>query len=99
MPYTSIPPLANGSSQPSILNVARNLRALGYTPVVNDEEVKPVEAHFTAIAKRDGFFCGKPFPYDGSKYRHQVPGGVISNLRHQLKLVGKEDRLQETIEE
>jgi oxaloacetate decarboxylase (Na+ extruding) subunit alpha len=28
-----------------------------------------------------------------------VPGGVISNLRHQLRLVGKEDRLQETLEE
>jgi len=97
--HTALSPLANGSSQPSLLNVARNLRALGYTPVVNDEEVKPVEEHFTAIAKQDGLAIGKPFAYDESQYRHQVPGGVISNLRHQLKLVGKEDRLQETIEE
>jgi oxaloacetate decarboxylase alpha subunit len=28
-----------------------------------------------------------------------VPGGVISNLRHQLKLVGKEDLLPQTLEE
>jgi oxaloacetate decarboxylase alpha subunit len=28
-----------------------------------------------------------------------VPGGVISNLRHQLKLLGKEDRLPATLEE
>src|SRR3989304_2906330 len=99
MPYTSIPPLANGSSQPSLLNVARNLRALGYTPVVNEEEVKPVEEHFTAVAKRGGFPIGKPFAYDESQYLHQVPGGVISNLRHQLKLVGKEDQLPATLEE
>jgi len=97
--HTAVPPLANGSSQPSILNVARNLRALGYTPVVNEAEVRPVEEHFTAIAKRDGLAVGKPFAYDESQYLHQVPGGVISNLRHQLRLVGKEDNLAETLEE
>ena len=41
--HAAIPPLANGSSQPSIFNVAKNLRALGYTPVINEEEVKPIE--------------------------------------------------------
>jgi oxaloacetate decarboxylase (Na+ extruding) subunit alpha len=97
--HTAMPPLANGSSQPSILNVARNLRALGYTPIINDAEVKPVEEHFTAVARRDGLAIGQPFAYDESQYRHQVPGGVISNLRHQLKLLGKEDRLAETLEE
>ncbi|MGH7886803.1 MAG: biotin carboxyl carrier protein, partial [Candidatus Binatia bacterium] len=97
--HTAIPPLANGSSQPSILNMAKNLRALGHTPVIDDEAVKPVEEHFTAIAKRDGLAIGKPFAYDESQYLHQVPGGVISNLRHQLKLVGKEDKLPETLEE
>jgi oxaloacetate decarboxylase alpha subunit len=97
--HTAIPPLANGSSQPSILNVTHNLRALGYHPLVNESAVKPVEAHFTAFARRDGLAMGRPFAYDEGQYRHQVPGGVISNLRHQLKLVGKEDRLAETLEE
>jgi oxaloacetate decarboxylase alpha subunit len=97
--HTAIPPLANGSSQPSILNLARNLRALGYTPVINDEEVTPIENHFTAVAKKAGLPIGKPFAYDESQYQHQVPGGVISNLRHQLRLVGKEDKLPETLEE
>jgi oxaloacetate decarboxylase (Na+ extruding) subunit alpha len=97
--HTAIPPLANGSSQPSILNVAKNLRALGYTPVINEEEVKPIEEHFTAVAKRDELPIGKPFAYEESQYLHQVPGGVISNLRHQLRLVGKEDKLQQTLDE
>jgi oxaloacetate decarboxylase (Na+ extruding) subunit alpha len=97
--HTAIPPLANGSSQPSILNVVKNLRALGYAPIVNEREVKPVEDHFFGVAKRDGFPCGQPFAYDESQYLHQVPGGVISNLRHQLRLLSKEDRLQETLEE
>src|SRR3990167_8270026 len=32
---TAVPPLANGSSQPSIFNVARNARRLGYTTSVD----------------------------------------------------------------
>src|SRR4030095_14816393 len=62
--HTAVPPLANASSQPSMINVARNLRALGYIPLVNEDEIKPVEEHFTAIARRDGFAIGKPFAYD-----------------------------------
>jgi len=97
--HTAIPPLANGSSQPSILNMAKNLRALGYTPMVDEKAVEPVAKHFTAVADRESLTIGKPFAYDESQYLHQVPGGVISNLRHQLKLVGKEDKLAETLEE
>jgi oxaloacetate decarboxylase alpha subunit len=97
--HTAIPPLANGASQPSILNVAKNLRALDYTPVVNEDEAKPVEEHFTAVAKRDGLPIGKPVAYDHSQYLHQVPGGMISNLGHQLRLVGMDDKLQATLEE
>jgi oxaloacetate decarboxylase alpha subunit len=97
--HTAIPPLANGSSQPSVLNLAKNLRALGYTPIIDERAVKPVEEHFSAVAQREGFPCGKPFAYEQSQYLHQVPGGVISNLRHQLRLLGKEDRLQATLEE
>ncbi|HSK30978.1 MAG TPA: carboxyltransferase, partial [Candidatus Limnocylindria bacterium] len=97
--HTAVAPLASGSSKASLLIVARNLRALGYTPVVNDEEVRPVEEHFTAVAKAQGLAVGKPFAYDESQYLHQVPGGVISNLRHQLRLIGQEDKLGQTLEE
>src|ERR1051325_11653389 len=97
--HTAVPPLANASSQPSIINVARNLRALGYTPLMDESAVKPVEEHFTAIARRDGFAIGKPFAYDLAQYSHQVPGGVISNLRHQLRVIGKEEKVTETLEE
>ncbi|HTN72935.1 MAG TPA: hypothetical protein VMO00_17780 [Methylomirabilota bacterium] len=97
--HTAVPPLANGSSQPSIFNIARNLRALGHTPVINDRELKPAQEHFTAVAVHEGFPIGKPLAYDQSQYLHQVPGGMISNLRHQLRLMGMEDKMQETLEE
>ncbi len=97
--HTAVPPLANGSSQPSLLNIAKNLRALGYTAAISDNAVKPVEDHFTKVAHRDGLAIGRPLAYDQSQYLHQVPGGVISNLRHQLKLIGKEHQLPEILDE
>ena len=96
---TGIPPLADGSALPSIFNVARNLRALGYQPVIDEAVLHPVSAHFNVIAKREGFPIGVPAEYDEEIYQHQVPGGMISNLGHQLRLVGKEARLPEALAE
>ncbi|MDE0032424.1 MAG: hypothetical protein OXU75_04765 [Deltaproteobacteria bacterium] len=97
--HTAIPPLANGSSQPSIFNVAANAEALGITPMVDLEAVKPVEEHFTRVARQENFPIGAPREYDYAQYLHQVPGGMISNLRFQLETVGMGDRLEETLEE
>ena len=97
--HTAVPPLANGSAQPSILNVAANARALGFKPLVDLEAIKPVEDHFTYIAKCEGHPIGAQREYDQGQYLHQVPGGMISNLRHQLRTMGMEARLEETLEE
>jgi oxaloacetate decarboxylase alpha subunit len=97
--HTSVPPLANGSAQPSIFNVVGNLRALGYKPLVNENVLRPVEKHFRWVAQREGFPIGAPREYDEQWYRHQVPGGMISNLRHQLKMLGKENQLPKVLEE
>ncbi len=97
--HTAIPPLANGSSQPSIFTFAANAEALGYKALVDLAAIRPVEKHFTFIAKREGHPIGSPREYDHSQYLHQVPGGMISNLRHQLRVMGMENRLQETLEE
>ena len=97
--HTAIPPLANGSSQPSIFNVAANAEALGFTPMVDLEAVRPVEEHFTRVARQENFPFGAPREYDYAQYQHQVPGGMISNLRFQLESVGMGNRLEETLEE
>jgi oxaloacetate decarboxylase (Na+ extruding) subunit alpha len=94
-----VPPLANGAALPSIYNLADNLRALGYEPVYDEAATRAVTARLTAIAERDGLPIGRPVEYDGAQYQHQVPGGMISNLRHQLKLVGMESRVEAVLEE
>jgi oxaloacetate decarboxylase alpha subunit len=96
---TAIPPLADDASLPSVFNVAKNLRALDYDAAIDDESLRPVAKHFSIIAQREGFPIGVPVEYDQAQYRHQVPGGMISNLSHQLRQVGFEDRLQMALEE
>jgi len=97
--HTAIPPLANGSSNPSLVNVVNNIRTLGYTPVIDESIIRPIEEHLTSIAKQEGFPLGAPLEYDHSQFLHQVPGGVISNLRYQLSQIGIGERLDEVLEE
>lgn len=97
--HTAVPPLANGSSQPSIFNVARNAGLLGYTTGVDLPRLRSVEARLTAIARQDKLPIGAPLEYDYGQYVHQVPGGVISNLRYQLSELRILHRLDEVLEE
>ncbi len=97
--HCALPPLANGSSNPSLFTAVRNLRALGYHCQIDDQVLRPVEEHFNNIARRENLPLGVPAEYDQSVYMHQVPGGMVSNLQHQLKGLGMAHRLQETLEE
>jgi oxaloacetate decarboxylase (Na+ extruding) subunit alpha len=76
---TAIPPLADGSSNPSLFNVAMNARSQGFKIMINEKPLRAVADHFTACAKRDNLPIGKPPEYDYAQYVHQIPGGMISN--------------------
>ncbi len=97
--HTAVPPLANGSSQPSVLNVANNARLMGYRPTVDLTALPKVAERLTAIARQDKLPIGAPLEYDCAQYVHHVPGGVISNLRYQLATLGIQHRLDEVLEE
>ncbi|TAK85386.1 MAG: hypothetical protein EPO20_10165 [Betaproteobacteria bacterium] len=96
---TAIPPLADGSSNPSILNIVKNARALGYSSSVDEDAIKAVEKHLTSVAIQEGLPLGVPAPYDHEQFIHQVPGGMISNLRHQLASAGLGNKLDEVLKE
>ncbi len=97
--HTALPPLANGASQPSVFNVVRNLSALGYATALNEEPLEWASHNLAAIAHQARLPIGHPLEYDYAQYLHQVPGGVISNLRHQLTQMGMISRLGEVLEE
>ena len=97
--HTGVPPLANGSGQPSVFSVARNARLLGFAPRVDEKVLQAISGRLTAIARQEQLPIGAPLEYDYGQYIHQVPGGVISNLRHQLAEMRMLDRLDEVLEE
>src|ERR1017187_1657878 len=97
--HTAVPPLANGSGQPSVFSVARNARLLGYSPRVDETVLRPVEEQLTAIAKQEKLPIGAPLEYDYAQYIYQIPGGVISNLRYQLAEMRILHRLDDVLEE
>ncbi len=97
--HTAVPPLANGSSQPSIFNIASNLQALGYETAIDGQPLAEISQELFRMAKIENFPIGKPLEYDYSQYVHQVPGGVISNLRYQLTQMGMIRRLEEVLNE
>jgi oxaloacetate decarboxylase alpha subunit len=97
--HTAVPPLANGSSQPSVFNVAMNARLMGYTSKVDEKILYPVAERLTSIAKQEKLPIGAPLEYDYRQYIHQFPGGVISNLKHHLGELRIQHRLDEVLEE
>lgn len=97
--HVAIPPLANGSGQPSVLNVMTNAAMMGYTSRVDLNVVRSISERLMAIARQDGLPIGAPLEYDVAQYIHQVPGGVISNLRHNLGELRIQHRLQEVLDE
>ncbi len=97
--HSAMPPLADGSSQPSVLSLAANLQARGIDAEIDLEPVHRMVAHLRYVAEVARLPVGTPRVYDEADYRHQVPGGMISNLRLHLRQVGMADRLEETLTE
>ena len=57
------------------------------------------ERRLRMIAKLENLPEGIPLEYDHSVYGHQVPGGVISNLKNQLGQLRIAHKLDEVLEE
>ena len=97
--HTSSSPLANGPSQPSTETFLKNAQQLGYSSNVDWKALDAIATHFREIARAEDLPIGQPVEYDLYQFEHQVPGGVISNMKRQLTQLGAEDRLDEILEE
>lgn len=97
--HTGVPPLANGTAQPSIFNIMKNIRFLGYEADINEKALKSYSERLWEIARVQGRPAGSPLEYDLSYYHHQLPGGMVTTLKRQLAEAGKADRLDEVLEE
>jgi oxaloacetate decarboxylase alpha subunit len=97
--HTAVPPLAEGTSLPSVFRTVANLRELGFDVEIDPEPLRFVSEYLHKLARRKGYPIGQPLEYDVSYYRHQVPGGMITTLRRHLKEAGAEHRFDDVLEE
>ena len=96
---TAIAPLANGTSLPPTERIAAFARRAGRTVELDADGLAAMAQHFREAALAEGRPLGSPAEYDPFHYEHQVPGGMMTNLRAQLAEAGLEPRLPEILEE
>jgi oxaloacetate decarboxylase (Na+ extruding) subunit alpha len=97
--HTATSALANGASHPSTEDLVRNIGRLGYTTDVDLDCVQQVAERLRYIARREDKPLGNIVELDMFHYEHQMPGGMISNLKSQLGTLGLQDRLPDILEE
>jgi oxaloacetate decarboxylase alpha subunit len=97
--HTAIAPLAHGASHPPSDWVHDQLVQRGYTTGLDRKLLDEVAGYFRYLCWRWEKPCGEPVPFDERVLEHQMPGGMISNLRNQLRQNGIEHRLDEILEE
>ena len=97
--YTASEPLANGASLPATEEIEARAHELGFTTGIDREALAEVSGYFSWLCEREGLPRGEVMAYDAALYEHQVPGGMISNLRSQLQVMKMEQRLPEILEE
>ena len=97
--YTALEPLGNGASLPETQDINRRAGALGMTTALDEGAMRDASKYFEWLTIREGKSRGLVAKYDKALYEHQIPGGMISNLRSQLQTMGIEQRLPEIMEE
>jgi oxaloacetate decarboxylase alpha subunit len=97
--HTAVRPLGNGSSQPAVENVVSNLRSAGREVDLDMDAVERVSGYFARLAAAEGLPQGVPQEYDARYFLHQLPGGMITTMRRQLREMRQEHRLPEVYDE
>jgi oxaloacetate decarboxylase alpha subunit len=95
---TALSALALGSSQPATEPMVAALRGTERDTGLDLDLLTTLNRYFSDV--RDKYKdIAAPLQVQTEILKYQVPGGMLSNLRSQLKQQGMEDRLQEVFEE
>ncbi len=95
---TSISVLGSGSAQPATESMTAALENSSFDTNIKFDELVKIAKYFRDIRGKYDDFLGS-FEVDPRIISNQIPGGMISNLRSQLKTQGIFDRYQEILEE
>lgn len=100
---TAAEPLANGESVPSTLAILAIAQKLGISTQLDATELEAADDYFRWIAHIEKQRLHPPPEYNQHAFKsfagHQIPGGMISNFRNQLREIGLIHRMDEVLEE
>ena len=99
----SISPFANGTAQPDCLRMLALMQGYEACPVVADDfkaKLTDISARLQPIYESLCRFTGhKNEVVNSDTLRYQVPGGMLSNFRNQLKEMNMTDKFEEVFAE
>ncbi len=97
---TAISPFSGGTSQPATETLFYALKELGYDVSLDENSLFEIANHFKPI-RNDYFEDGTINPIsmttDTQCLTYQIPGGMLSNLLSQLKMMNALDRFDEAL--
>jgi len=96
---TAISAFANGTSHPATESMVAALRNTEYDTGLDLELLQEIGFYFYEVRKRYHQFESEYTGLDTRVQVNQVPGGMISNLAHQLREQGALDRMNEVLKE
>ncbi len=99
---TAMSPLALGTSHAPTESMVAALKGTEYDTGLDLVLLNEVRDYFMKLRKKyidNALLDPKMLATDANALIYQVPGGMLSNLLSQLKQAGKEDRLQDVLNE
>jgi oxaloacetate decarboxylase alpha subunit/pyruvate carboxylase subunit B len=97
---TSISPFANGTAQPDTLRMIELLKGNPRAVEYDRASLLKLREHFTQVYKELGKFTSTDNErVDSDTLIYQVPGGMLSNFRNQLKEQNMSDKFDEVMRE
>ena len=99
---TASTPFSMGTSQPSTDVMVAALEGTEYDTGLDLDKLITISNYFQPYREeciKSGLLSTKVLGVDVKALKYQVPGGMLSNLISQLHQAGKDDKLQEVLEE
>ena len=99
---TASTPFSMGTSQPSTDVMVAALQGTEYDTGLDLDRLIAISNYFQPYREeciKSGLLSTKVLGVDVKALKYQVPGGMLSNLISQLHQAGKDDKLQEVLEE
>ena len=97
---TAISPFSGGTSQPATETLYYALKEFGYDPGLNEASINKIADYFKPVRAEfieKGTLNPISLTTDTKCLKYQIPGGMLSNLLSQLKMLNASDKFEEAL--